>query len=40
MHNLKAFAGFCVVFVILSIVAGVFIWNSDLPLWAKIGLLK
>ena len=43
MHNRKTFKAFvmlCVVFVILSIVAGAFIWNSDLPLWAKIWLLK
>ena len=40
VHNRKTFVVFCVVVVILSIVAEVFIWNSDLPLWAKIWLLK
>lgn len=32
------FIVFSVVFVILSIIAYMFIWNSDLPLWAKVWL--
>lgn len=40
LHDRKAFVGFCIVFIIVSLIAVFLIATSDLPLWAKIWLLK
>lgn len=40
LNNRKTFIGFCVVVIIVSLIAAYFIATSDLPLWAKIWLLK
>lgn len=40
MHNREIFIGFCVVVIIISLIAAYLIATSDLPLWVKIWLLK
>ena len=40
LHDRKTFVGFCIVFIIVSLIAVYFIATSDLPIWAKFWLLK